>query len=77
MCSEDSVLQRLRCHPPDGQQALPSLPVVVGLVDVSGHTKVWEEKTIFISCSQAHTDVIYLKLFQLLFFRVTVCLVCF
>lgn len=44
MCSEDSILQRLRCHPPDGQQALPPFPVVVCLVDVSGHTKICEEK---------------------------------
>lgn len=43
MCSEDAVLQRLRCHPSDGQQTLPSFPVVVGLIDVSGHTKVWKE----------------------------------
>lgn len=52
MCSEDSVLKRLRCHPPDGQQALPALPVVVGLVDVSCHTKVWQEKISFTSCRQ-------------------------
>lgn len=63
MCSEDSVLQRLRCHPPDGQQALPSFPVVVGLVDVSGHAKVWEEKNNFqiyklVSYNQNHIDVI-------------------
>lgn len=49
MRSEDSVLQRLRCHPPDGQKALPTFSVVVSLVDVSCHTKVWEEKIRFIN----------------------------
>lgn len=49
MCSEDSVLQGLGGHPPDGQEALPSFAVVVGLVDVSRHPKVWEEKMMFIN----------------------------
>lgn len=44
MCSEDSVLQGLGCHPPDRKQSLPALPVVIGLIDVSRHTKVWQKK---------------------------------
>lgn len=56
MCREDSILQRLRRHPPDRQQALPAFPVVVGLIDVSGHAEVLEEKIIFISCSQTYTN---------------------
>jgi len=42
--SEDSVLQRLWSHPPDRKQALTSLTVVVSLIDVSGHTKVYERE---------------------------------
>lgn len=37
---EDAVLQRLRSHPPDRKQTLPSFAVVVGLINVSGHTEV-------------------------------------
>ena len=32
--------QRLRCHPPDGEEAPALRPVVLLLVDVLGHAKV-------------------------------------
>lgn len=41
---EDSILEGLGGHPAHGQQPLPSLPVIVGLIDVSRHPKICEEE---------------------------------
>lgn len=40
--SKDSVFQRLWSHPPHRKQTLPSFTVVVSLIDVSSHTKVYK-----------------------------------
>lgn len=41
---EDPVLQGLGGHPSNRKQALPTLPVVIGLVDVSCHAEIWQPK---------------------------------
>lgn len=43
MSGEDAILEGLGRHPAHRQQALPAFPVVVCLVDVSCHTKIWRE----------------------------------
>lgn len=43
MGSEDAILEGLGRHPAYRQQALPAFPVVVCLVDVSCHTKIWRK----------------------------------
>lgn len=43
-CSEHAILQRLWRHPAHRQQALPSFSVVICLINVSCHAKIWREK---------------------------------
>lgn len=40
IAAEHAVFQALRSHPPDRQQALATLSIIVPLVDVSGHPEV-------------------------------------
>lgn len=42
MSGEDAVLEGLGGHPAHGQQAFPSFPVIVSLIDVSRHAKICE-----------------------------------
>jgi len=42
-CGKDSILQRLWSHPANWQHALSVLPVVVCLVDISCHAKVYHQ----------------------------------
>lgn len=43
--SKDSILQGLRWHPPYRQQALAPFPIVICLIDVSRHSKVWQQNS--------------------------------
>ncbi len=43
-CSEHAIFQRLWRHPADRQQALPSFTVVIRLINISRHAKIWREK---------------------------------
>lgn len=43
-CSEHAIFQRLWRHPADWQQALSSFSVVIRLINISGHAKIWKKR---------------------------------
>lgn len=44
ICCEHSIFQRLWGHPADRQQPFASFAIVIGLVDIPCHAKVWTQK---------------------------------